>query len=93
MFQCLRDAGLKLKLSKCHFLRQSVDYLGYVITPNGLQPNGKQVVAVAEFPVPKSVAAVRQFLGLTSYYRRFIHQFAKIAEPLHRLTRKDVEFT
>ena len=93
VFQRLREAGLKLKLSKCHFLRQSVDYLGYVITPCGLQPNQKQVAAVADFPVPVSVTAVRQFLGLTSYYRRFIHQFAKKAEPLHRLTRKDVEFT
>ncbi len=68
----LRQAGLKLKPSKCHFIRQSVEFLGHVITPQGLKPNPRQVQAVQEFPVPKSVTQARQFLGLTSYYRRFI---------------------
>jgi len=67
----LRRAGLKLKPSKCHFIRQSVEYLGHVITPQGLKANPKQVSAVRDFPVPQSVTQVRQFLGLTSYYRRF----------------------
>jgi len=88
----LRRAGLKLKPSKCHFIRQSVEYLGHVITPQGLKANPKQVSAVRDFPVPQSVTQVRQFLGLTSYYRRFVKQFAKIASPLHSLTRKDVMF-
>ena len=88
----LKNAGLKLKPSKCHFIRQTVEYLGHVITPQGLMPNQKQVSAVKDFPVPESVTQVRQFLGLMSYYRRFIQQFAKIAFPLHNLTRKDVEF-
>jgi len=65
----LRDALLKLKLKKCHFIRQEVEYLGHVITPQGLRPNPKQVSAVQEFPVPESVTQVRQFLGLMSYYR------------------------
>ena len=88
----LKEAGLKLKPSKCHFLRECVEYLGHLITPNGLKPNPKQVKAVIEFPVPESVTSVRQFLGLTSYYRRFIARFAKIAAPLHALTRKNVAF-
>ena len=82
----------KLKPTKCHFLRQEVEYLGHVITPQGLKPNPNQVRAVLEFPVPESVTTVRQFLGLMSYYRRFIGQFARIAAPLHALTRKDVKF-
>ena len=89
----LRKAGLKLKPSKCHFLRESVEYLGHVITPQGLEPNPKQVKAVVEFPAPQTVTNVRQFLGLTSYYRRFIAHFAKIAAPLHTLTRKDAVFS
>ena len=88
----LKKAGLKLKPSKCHFLRESVEYLGHLITPEGLKPNPKQVKAVVEFPVPESVTNVRQFLGLTSYYRRFITQFAKVAAPLHALTRKEAVF-
>ena len=88
----LKKAGLKLKLSKCHFLRESVEYLGHLITPQGLKPNPNQVKAVIEFPVPESVTNVRQFLGLTSYYRRFVAQFAKVAAPLHALTRKNAVF-
>ena len=88
----LRSAGLKLKPTKCHFIRQSVDYLGHVLTPAGLKTNAKQTQAVREFPVPGNLTQVRQFLGLTSYYRRFIKQFAAIASPLHNLTKKDVTF-
>ena len=64
----LKKAGLKLKPAKCHFLRESVEYLGHLITPQGLKPNPTQVKAAVEFPVPESVTNVRQFLGLTSYY-------------------------
>ena len=92
VLDCLRGANLKLKPSKCHFLRQNVEYLGHLITPAGLKPNPKQVSAVQQFPAPESVTQVRQFVGLTSYYRRFISHFAKIAAPLHSLTRKDVDF-
>ena len=88
----LRATGLKLKPSKCHFLRQTVDYLGHVITTEGLKPNSKQIAAVEDYPVPESVTQVRQFLGLTSYYRRFIPQFAKTAAPLHNLMKKDAVF-
>ena len=88
----LRQANLKLKPLKCHFLRHSIEYLGHVITRKGLQPNPKQVAVVKEFPVPANVSQVRQFLGLTSY-RRFIKSFAETAQsllkmhPLLRLSR------
>ena len=88
----LRSANLKLKPSKCHFLWQNVEFLGHVITPIWVGPNPKQVVDVQELPLPQNVSQVRQFLGLTSYYRRFIRQFAKIASPLHELTRKGTEW-
>ena len=88
----LQSAGLKLKLSKCHFVRQEVEYLGHLMTPRGLLPNPKKVSAVTDFPTPTSVTQVRQFVGLASYYRRFIQGFAKIADPLHQLTKKDKEF-
>ena len=88
----LQEAGLKLKPSKCHFVCQQVEYLGHLITPRGLLPNPKKVGAVVDFPVPTSVTQVRQFVGLASYYRRFIEGFARVAAPLHRLTKQDVEF-
>lgn len=64
----LRGAGLKLKPSKCHFIRKEVEYLGHVITPDGLKPNPGRVSAVKEYSAPSNVKEVRQFLGIASYY-------------------------
>ena len=88
----LQEVGLKLKLRKCHFIREEVEYLGHVITPGGQKPTPKLTVAVVEFPTPCNVREVRQFLGLSLYYRRFIPLFARIAKPLNELTRKDAPF-
>ena len=86
------ETGLKLKPVKCQFFRQEVDYLGHKITPQGLRTSNKHVVAVQEFPTPTNLKEVRRFLGMASYYRRFIPLFAKVAQPLHALTRKDIPF-
>ena len=88
----LREANLKLKPEKCHFICQQVEYLGHILTPEGLKPNPAQVSAVRDFPVPNTVSEVRQFMGLASYYRRFVKGFAKIAQPLHALTCKGAIF-
>ena len=88
VLQRLIDVGLKLKPTKCRFIRQEVDFLGHVITPQGLKTSQHHIAAVTEFPVPQSVTEVRQFMGLTSYYRRFVKSFAQIAQPLHALTHK-----
>ncbi len=85
----IQNAGLKLKISKCAFVRQEVEYLGHILTPDGLKTNPKLAQSVEDFPIPKNVKEVRQFLGLCSYYRQFIHQFA---QPLNMLTRKNVTF-
>jgi hypothetical protein len=85
----LQAAGLKLKPSKCHFVCQQVEYLGHLITPKGLLANPNKISAVADFPTPTSVTQVRQFVGLAFYYRRFIDGFARIAGPLHQLTKQN----
>ena len=85
----LREVGLKLNPKKCHFMCNQVTYLGHTIIPNGLKPNTDHLLAVKNFPVLKNVKSLKQFLNLSSFYRWFVHNFAKIAEPLHRLTRKD----
>ena len=92
VIQRIQEAGLKLKPTKCHFIRTEVEYLGHMITPEGLKTNPRLVVAVEEFPRPQNLSEVRRFLGLSSYYRRFIPQFSQIAQPLHALTRKGAEF-
>jgi len=88
----LKRAGLKLQPAKCHFIRTEVEYLGHIISPEGLKTNSNLVTAVREFPIPKDLKELRRFLGLSSYYRRFIPQFAQLAQPLHNLTREGVTF-
>ena len=69
---CLVEVGLKLKSVKCHFTQRKLEYLGHVITHHGLKTNSRLIQAVREFPTPKNVHEVRQFLSLASYYRKFI---------------------
>ena len=85
----LVEVGLKLKPAKCHFAKKELEY---PVTREGLKTNPRLIEAVREFPTPKNVQDVQRFLGLSSYYRRFIRNFARIAAPLHQLTRKDVKF-
>ena len=92
VFDRFREAGLKLKPSKCHFGRTKVNYLGHVITPEGILPDPAKVKVVQEYPVPKTVKDVRAFMGLTNYYRKFIKGCAQIASPLHELTKKGAKF-
>ena len=93
VFARLREANLKLKLKKCLFLQDEVSYLGHVVTREGIRPDPSKTERIKEYPVPKDVSQLRQFLGLAAYYRRFIRGFSKIAAPLNALLKKDVAFT
>ena len=92
VFAKIREAKLKLKPSKCHFLRESVEYLGHVVSSSGVSTSPRVVQAVMEYAQPQDVSGVRRFLGLAGYYRPFVPEFSDIAEPLVHLTRKGVEF-
>ena len=88
----LSEVGLKLKPTKCRFAQKELEYLGHVVSRGGLKTSPRLVEAVQQFPVPKSVHDVRRFMGLSSYYRKFIRKFAKIVRPLHQLTCKNARF-
>ena len=88
----MKDVGLKLKPSKCKFAQCELEYLGHIVSRDGLKTNPRLIAAVQDFPTPQSAHDVRRFLGLASYYRRFICNFARIARPVHQLTRKGAEF-
>ena len=92
VFDRLRKADLSLKPTKCLFLCEEMPYLGYVISKHGIRPDPSKTDKVRQFPTPTDPTKVRQFLGLASYYRRFVPGFAKVAAPLHYLTKKDVSF-
>ena len=89
----LRDAGIKLKPSKCVLFQTEIQYLGHLVTADGVKPLPDKLDAIRHFPVPKCLRDVRAFFGLASYYRRFVKDFAKIAEPLSSLTKKPVSYT
>lgn len=90
----LQEAGLKLKLkpTKCFFGQSKIAFLGHEILAAGIQLSEKKVEAINKFPHPDCLKAVKSFLGLTRYYRRYVPNFATLAEPLIALTKKDTPF-
>ena len=88
----LKSAGLKLKPSKCEFLKTELLFLGHVVGSNGVRPNPKILQSVKKWNPPKNVKEVQQFLGLCNYYRQYVSKFSDIASPISRLTQKKVQF-
>ena len=89
VLQVLQDNCFFVKQSKCLFGQTQIDYLGHVISIQGVSMDPTKVQAVLDWPTPRTVTDVRGFLGLAGYYRRFIHHFATIASSLTDLLRKD----
>lgn len=92
VFQRLRNAGLTLKPSKCEYLKEKINVLGYSVSREGLQPDESKLIAIRNFPTPKNVKSVQSFLGLCNYYRKFIKNFSQLAKPLYEVTHKDRKF-
>ena len=92
VFDRIHTANLKLKPKKCNFFRREVAFLGHVVTTEGVACDPEKTKAVSDWEIPQSVTEVRSFLGLASYYRRFIKSFSTIASPLTALTKKGQKF-
>ena len=88
ILQALYEAGLTLKESKCHFGLPQLDLLGYVISGEGISAQPAKTAAIENLPPPQDISALRSFLGMCSYYRQLVPNYADFAEPLHALTRK-----
>ena len=92
ILQKFREANLKVNGAKCYFARREVRYLGHIVGEDGVKTDPEKVRAVKEYPRPGSAKEIRAFLGLAGYYRRFVADFAQIAEPMTMLTKKDARF-
>ena len=92
VFDRLSLANLRLKPSKCFLFKQEVEFLGHVVTPQGVRTDPAKVAKVLNRPTPSSVSEVRSFLGFCGYYRRFIKNFSILASPLHALTKGKSDF-
>lgn len=88
----LRQAGLKVKPSKCEFAKEEINLLGYRVGKDGIRADPEKVRAIEELDPPSSVTHVRSFLGMANYYRQCIPNFAEVAAPLVQLTKKNNRF-
>ena len=92
VFNRLRYAGLKYRLSKSYFCQRKITYLGHVISQDGITVAPHNTTKIANFPTPKDKSGVRRMLGLFSFYRSYIKDFSKVANALIKLTKKDEPF-
>ena len=89
----LKEAGLRLKKSKCVFMASSVIYLGYRIDAEGLHPVPEKVQALKEAPTPCNVSELKSYLGLLTYYSKFLPNVSTVLAPLYQLLRHDCKWT
>ena len=92
VFSRLRQANLKLKVSKCKLLQKEVVFLGHLVSENGITCDPAKIKEIESWPVPEDKTDIKSFLGLVGYYRKMVPEFAELAVPLTRLTRKKAKF-
>ena len=88
----LEQAGLRVQKPKCKFMAPSVIYLGHMIDQYGLRPLKEKIEAIQNAPAPKNVSELRSYLGLLTYYSKFLPNMAQVLAPLYKLLRKDVQW-
>ena len=90
VLMCLRKVGLFANPKKCKFYTDTVEYLGFIMSPEGLRMDPAKVTTILEWPEPRNVKDIQSFLSFANFYRRFINGYSKMIQPLTRLCRKSV---
>ncbi|KAI2644086.1 Transposon Tf2-6 polyprotein [Labeo rohita] len=88
-----QDSGLKINASQCHFSQTNLQFLGHTVTAQGTKPDKQHLFAILQAPAPIDTVKLHSFLGLLSWYSKFIQNFASVVEPLCACLRKDAEFS
>ena len=86
VLECLREAGFKMRVAKCDFMKSEIKYLGRVVSAEGIKPDPKAVAKLRDWEVPRNKTEMQSFLGFANYYREFIPWHAKLVAPLHAIT-------
>ena len=89
----LQEVGMRLRLDKSVFHVKEVEYLGSILTTEGIRIDNTKITAVRDWPTPKNLKEVQSFLGFANFYRRFIKEYSRTAAPLTELTKKEETFT
>ena len=92
VFEKLRSTHLSMKLRKCHFFMNEIQYLGHILSTKGIRPLPSKMQAIRNMHLPKPPKQICAFLGLEGYYRKFIRNFAELAKPLTLLTHQQAKF-
>jgi len=93
IFGLCREHKLSLKPEKCTILQREIPYLGHIISGAGIRPDPVKLAGIKDWPVPTNISELRSYLGIMSYYRRYIKDFSTIARPLNDLLKKTATFT
>jgi hypothetical protein len=88
----MREANYRLNKDKCAFFQPTVEFLGYVVSSEGLHTSPQKVTAIKEMPKPTNASELSSFLGLVNFYRNFVHRFSDFCEPLYKLTQQGVDW-
>ena len=92
VFECLREAGFKMRVAKCDFMKSEIKYLGRVVSAEGVRPDQKAVAKLRDWEIPRNKTEMQSFLVFANYYRDFIPWHAKLVAPLHAVTGLNVTF-
>lgn len=89
IFNTLRASNLKIQLNKCQFADYTTKFLGHVVSREGIKPDPSKISSIEKMKPPTNIKEIKQFLGMTGYYRKFIRDYAKVAYPMVRLLKRN----